>query len=83
MPQSAAKTAALLASPDDIEALNKAATRLHIWKSIESTIKWARLYGGALVPAREIEPFPEIDRCRAMAHAEEEQVHVSRRCGWS
>ena len=34
--------------PDKIEKLNKATTRLQLWKSITQTIQWARLYGGAL-----------------------------------
>ncbi|NTG00097.1 DUF1073 domain-containing protein [Agrobacterium rhizogenes] len=35
-------------SPDDIETLQSAMERLRIWKAMSNTIKWARLYGGAL-----------------------------------
>lgn len=34
--------------PDDIEQLERAAVRLDLWGSICSTIKWARLFGGAV-----------------------------------
>lgn len=35
-------------APDDMESLGKAANRLQLWDSICDTIKWARLYGGAI-----------------------------------
>lgn len=35
-------------SPDDIQAINANLTELDIWSKICSTIKWARLYGGAI-----------------------------------
>lgn len=34
--------------PEDLQALEKEADRLGIWNSIADTIKWSRLYGGAL-----------------------------------
>ena len=34
--------------PDDAERIQKAAARLCIWKALGDTIKWARLYGGAI-----------------------------------
>lgn len=34
--------------PEQIEKMEKAATALKIWPSLTSTIKWARLYGGAV-----------------------------------
>lgn len=34
--------------PDDIQTLQSKMTELAIWKSICSTIKWSRLYGGAI-----------------------------------
>ena len=34
--------------PKDIQALDEVAVSLNIWNSINDTIKWARLYGGAL-----------------------------------
>ncbi len=34
--------------PEDIERMYTAIGKLAIWKSIEETIKWARLYGGAI-----------------------------------
>lgn len=34
--------------PDDMEKLQKAAARLKIWKAINDTIKWSRLYGGCI-----------------------------------
>lgn len=36
------------ANPDDIETLHQAMNRLQIWQAINDTIKWARLYGGAI-----------------------------------
>ncbi len=35
-------------NPDDIETLHRAINRLQIWQSINDTLKWARLYGGAI-----------------------------------
>ncbi len=35
-------------SPDNIQKLQSMMTELAIWKSLCSTIKWARLYGGAI-----------------------------------
>lgn len=35
-------------SPDDIQKMNASLTELGIWQKICSTIKWARLYGGAI-----------------------------------
>jgi uncharacterized protein len=34
--------------PEDLEKLAQEAVRLRLWRSIASTIKWARLYGGSL-----------------------------------
>lgn len=34
--------------PSDVEKMKTEATRLRVWKSVNETIKWARLYGGAL-----------------------------------
>lgn len=34
--------------PDDMERIERLATRLDIWGSLCSTIKWARLFGGAV-----------------------------------
>lgn len=34
--------------PDDMERIGKAASRLQIWDALCDTIKWARLYGGAV-----------------------------------
>lgn len=34
--------------PDDIERLEEANTGLAVWNQVNDTIKWARLYGGAL-----------------------------------
>lgn len=34
--------------PDQLEELQKEAERLEIWDKLNDTIKWARLYGGAL-----------------------------------
>jgi uncharacterized protein len=34
--------------PEDEEKINQTATRLNIWGSLASVIKWSRLYGGAL-----------------------------------
>lgn len=35
-------------SPEDIAALGSAERRLRIWKRLQETVKWARLYGGAI-----------------------------------
>lgn len=35
-------------TPDDQEKLERAMTRLQIWNQLCSTIKWSRLYGGAI-----------------------------------
>jgi hypothetical protein len=35
--------------PDDIEALHTAENEICLWQSLSDTIKWARLYGGALM----------------------------------
>jgi phage-related protein (TIGR01555 family) len=34
--------------PEDIERLEERATSLHLWAKINDTIKWSRLYGGAI-----------------------------------
>jgi phage-related protein (TIGR01555 family) len=34
--------------PEDMKKLHKAATNLQLWEKINETIKWARLYGGAI-----------------------------------
>jgi phage-related protein (TIGR01555 family) len=34
--------------PDEVERLHKAFTKFKIWQSLNETIKWARLYGGAI-----------------------------------
>lgn len=34
--------------PDDLEAIEKEASRLRIWDSLCDTVKWGRLYGGAI-----------------------------------
>lgn len=34
--------------PDDAEKLDHAATRFDVWNKVNETIKWGRLYGGAL-----------------------------------
>ncbi len=34
--------------PDDVERLQKAFTKFKIWQALNETIKWARLYGGAI-----------------------------------
>ena len=34
--------------PDDIEKINEEAVNLGVWNSVNDTIKWSRLYGGAL-----------------------------------
>lgn len=34
--------------PDEVERLHKAFTKLKIWQSLNETIKWSRLYGGAI-----------------------------------
>jgi len=34
--------------PEDMQEINQAATELKIWESTNQTIKWARLYGGAI-----------------------------------
>lgn len=34
--------------PKDVESINTAITQLGIWNAIRDTIKWARLYGGAI-----------------------------------
>jgi phage-related protein (TIGR01555 family) len=34
--------------PDDIEHLERAADTYHIWQEVSSTVKWSRLYGGAI-----------------------------------
>jgi hypothetical protein len=35
--------------PDQIEHVNKAIRDLYLWQSLNETIKWSRLYGGALM----------------------------------
>lgn len=35
-------------APDDLSILEKAMTRLQIWQSIATNIKWGRLYGGSI-----------------------------------
>lgn len=35
-------------APDDIERVNRVFARLGVWEAISDTIKWARLYGGAV-----------------------------------
>lgn len=35
-------------APDDIEALDEAATTYGIWNQVNDTVKWSRLYGGAI-----------------------------------
>jgi hypothetical protein len=35
--------------PDQIEQINKAIRDLYLWQSLNETIKWSRLYGGALM----------------------------------
>ena len=50
--------------PDDIEKLHTAANEMMLWQSLNETIKWSRLYGGALMvmlidgqdPATELDP---------------------------
>ena len=34
--------------PKQVEKLDRAFLRLHIWRDLRETIKWARLYGGAI-----------------------------------
>lgn len=34
--------------PEQIEKLDRAMTRMQIWNQLENTIKWSRLYGGAI-----------------------------------
>lgn len=34
--------------PSDVEKIEEEATRLNVWNEINDTIKWARLYGGAI-----------------------------------
>ena len=34
--------------PNQVEKINRAMLRLHIWRDLRETIKWARLYGGAI-----------------------------------
>lgn len=34
--------------PEDMEKLDAVATQLQIWKKINETVKWSRLYGGAI-----------------------------------
>lgn len=34
--------------PDQIEKLEKASTRMQLWRGVTDTIRWARLYGGAV-----------------------------------
>jgi uncharacterized protein len=36
--------------PDDIETLQKGLIDYGVWESISDTVKWSRLYGGALAP---------------------------------
>lgn len=36
------------ASPDQLEEVQAEMVRLHIWQTLAETIKWGRLYGGAL-----------------------------------
>lgn len=35
-------------SPDDIDKIHNEATQRHVWTSINDTVCWARLYGGAI-----------------------------------
>ncbi len=35
--------------PDDIEQLHTAINELHLWQNLADTIRWSRLYGGALM----------------------------------
>ena len=35
-------------SPDDSEALESSATNLGLWESLNETVQWSRLYGGAI-----------------------------------
>lgn len=37
-----------LESPDDVEEINQELDRLEIWDNLSDTIKWSRLYGGAI-----------------------------------
>ena len=34
--------------PEDIETIQQELIQLHVWKKINETVKWARLYGGAI-----------------------------------
>lgn len=35
-------------SPDDVEMINQELDRLEVWDQLSDTIKWSRLYGGAI-----------------------------------
>jgi phage-related protein (TIGR01555 family) len=35
-------------NPDDIERLHQTMSRLQIWQALNDTVKWSRLYGGAV-----------------------------------
>lgn len=37
-----------LAKPEDAEAINQELDRLQVWDKLNETIKWSRLYGGAI-----------------------------------
>jgi len=43
-----AKTIIYTSAQDDLKIFNKMTTRLQIWRSLNTLIRWGRLYGGAL-----------------------------------